>query len=258
MPKMTERTSIIENGVITEGVRRLRLAAPKIARIVQPGQFVHLRVSDTLDPLLRRPLSVAGADAAKGTIDIVYRIVGRGTEHLATRRPGDELDCMGPLGNTFGINADQPKKPLLVGGGMGLAPLLYLAAELCPRPVAVWMGGRSSAEMFWAPLFTPLCENLKIRTDDGSMGEQGFAADGIEAVLTAGHYDKIFTCGPKPMIRVVAIAALKANIPCEISLEDYMACGVGACLSCVCEASSGGHRKICVDGPIFQAGEVVV
>ena len=252
--KKALQTPIIENRNISGLVKKISVYAPEIAELVVPGQFVHIRLSDLYDPLLRRPFSIADVDREKGTVSFIYRIVGRGTAYLAERKENSLVDCMGPLGNGFALPA--AGTPLLVGGGMGLAPLIYLAKRLCPKPVELLMGGRTKEELFWQDMFGSLCRNLHITTDDGSAGIHGNVADLLPGLLADRHFDIIYACGPQGMLARVQEIALHAKIPCQVSLEKYMACGVGACLSCTCAGSDGKRRKICTDGPVFWAGEV--
>jgi dihydroorotate dehydrogenase electron transfer subunit len=139
---------------------------------------------------------------------------------------------------------------------MGIAPLVFLASALCPRPIEILMGGRTLQEMFWADIFSELCQKVHITTDDGTLGTRGFTLDMLPQVLEKGHYDMIYTCGPEVMMRGVAKLAQQFTVPCQVSLEEHMACGVGACLSCTCQASDGKRRKICSDGPVFWSEEV--
>lgn len=254
MPKTVELASVTGHRVVGPLVRWLTLKAPAIASAARPGQFLHIRLGETLEPLLRRPISIADADPATGTVSLIYRIAGRGTALLAKLQPGNEIDCMGPLGNGFDLS---PRRPLLVGGGMGLAPLLFLARQLCPRPMSVLMGGRDSRELFWQDIFGDVCRSLHVTTDDGSLGLRGFTTDHLPSLLAGGEYDMIFACGPRPMLEGVARLAKAHGLPCQVSLEDYMACGVGACLSCTCAGTDGKRRKVCSDGPVFQAEEVL-
>lgn len=255
LPKMMVQAQVIENRDIGTLVKELVLYAPEIAAQAVPGQFLHIRVANaTYHPLLRRPLSISDVDAEAGTISTIYRIVGHGTACLATLSNSDLVDTMGPLGNGFTI---QGKRPLLVGGGMGLAPLVCLAGALCPRPMEVLMGGRTEEEMFWVDMFTDMCSNLHITTDDGTLGSQGVTLDLLPDLLKTGNFDMIYTCGPHVMMDGVAKLAQEYQIPCQISLEEYMACGVGGCLSCTCATTDGSRKKVCTDGPVFWAEEVV-
>ena len=255
LPKMVVQSQVIDNREIGTRVKELVLYAPEIAAQAVPGQFLHVRVANTTyHPLLRRPLSISDVDAQAGTVSTIYRIVGHGTAHLGTLKNSDIVDLLGPLGNGFTI---QGKRPLLVGGGMGLAPLVCLAGALCPRPIEVLMGGRTQEEMFWVEMFKEMCSNLHITTDDGTLGNQGVTLDLLPDLLKTGNFDMIYTCGPHIMMDGVAKLAQKHQIPCQISLEEYMACGVGGCLSCTCAATDGSRKKVCTDGPVFWAEEVV-
>lgn len=255
MPKMVVSAQVVAHVEIGIQVKELVLYAPELAAQAIPGQFLHIRVaSGTYHPLLRRPLSISDVDAEAGTVSTIYRIVGQGTVCLSALRENDMVDCMGPLGNGFTI---QGKRPLLVGGGMGLAPLMCLAGALCPRPIEVLMGGRTEEEMFWVPMFTHMCKNLHITTDDGTLGSRGVTLDILPELLQTGKFDMIYTCGPRIMMDGVAKLAKQYNIPCQVSLEEYMACGVGGCLSCTCATNKGSRKKVCTDGPVFWAEEVV-
>ena len=188
-----------------------------------------------------------------GTIVLIYRIAGRGTEILSQTRTGlDQVNCLGPLGHGFSLDA---KRPLLVGGGMGLAPLVYLAQQYCPQPVSIIMGGRSKQELYWEELFTSLCDSIHMTTNDGSVGRQGVTLDILPELLATNQFDKIYACGPRLMLAGVVKAAVEHGIPCEVSLEEHMACGIGACLVCTCDTAHG-RKKVCSDGPVFRGQDV--
>lgn len=254
MSKTCVAAQVLEHGLIAGDVWSLVIDAPEIARQTKPGQFVHIRINDSLEPLLRRPFSIADCNAAQGTLTIIYRVVGRGTALMTQLKPEDTINCMGPLGNGFNLTA---QRPLLVGGGMGLAPLLLLARAFCSSPATILMGGRNEQELFWPTLYASVCKNIHITTDDGSVGKRGFTVDLLPELLQQGKFDAVYTCGPHVMLKGVAAIAQHYNIPCQVSLEDYMACGVGACLSCTCAGTAGKRLKVCTDGPVFAAGEVV-
>ena len=251
--KWMEQAPVLENSLLNPGVFQLVVKAPKIAAQCVPGQFVMLRLTRLADPLLRRPISIAGADALTGTLTLICRVVGHGTELLSTIKAGDQLDIMGPLGRGFDLSCE---RPLLVGGGIGLAPLLYVAASFCPRPVEVLAGGRTFDEMFWLALFQETCREVHVTTDDGSLGVCGTCVDALPEVLKNGRYDMVLTCGPRPMMRRVAEEAGKLGIRTQVSLEEHMGCGLGVCRSCTCSAADGATRQVCKDGPVFWAEEV--
>ena len=251
--KFVEQALILSHEPLIAGVFQLVVKSPAIAAQCVPGQFLMLRQPWWTDPFLRRPLSIAGADGERGTVTLIYRVVGHGTELMAAARVGDVLDLLGPLGRGFDLSGG---RLLLVGGGMGLAPLLFAAQCCCPTPVDVLAGGRTGDELFWTRLFQEVCENVHVTTDDGSMGICGTCVDALPDLLAAGGYAGVLTCGPRPMMQRVSELALAAGIPAQVSLEEHMACGLGVCLSCTCGAAGGGTRQVCKDGPVFPATEV--
>lgn len=239
-------TNIIANDQVADKVFRLTIDAPELAKISWAGQFVQVKISD--DFTLRRPLGIAST--ANGRVKIFYRVVGRGTQILSTRRPGENLDILGSLGNGF---TPRDGKVLLVGGGMGLAPLLCAAENFSAD---VLMGGRNAGEVsFWQEEFQPHAEEIFLTTDDGSVGKYGFVTDALPEILSQKNYSAVLTCGPEIMMRGVAHLAKQKKLPCEVSFEKRMACGLGACLSCSIDTVDG-RKKVCKDGPIFDACKV--
>lgn len=251
LPKHASEAGILAQEKMAEGVYRMTMDSPEIAQEARPGNFVHVRLPGT-DLLLRRPLGIADADEERGTIDLIYRVLGRGTAAFSTLRPGDRVNLLGPLGRGF---SEEPEHPLLVGGGMGLSPLLFCAKRMGKR-ADVLMGGKCASEMFWAGLFAPHVSEIRIATDDGSLGEKGFAVALLPDLLEKGAYDGVLACGPEVMMRKAAQIARDAGIPCQVSLERRMACGLGACLSCSVDGTDGSRKKVCKDGPVFWAEEV--
>ena len=236
---------ILSNEEVAEKIFRLTLDAPELAATAQPGQFVHVKISD--DFTLRRPLGIASTIG--GRVKIFYRMVGRGTETLSRRRVGERLELLGALGNGF---TPRDGKILLVGGGMGMAPLLCAAEKFSAD---VLIGGRTRDEVvFWQEEFRPFAEKIFITTDDGSYHRKGFVTDFLPEILR-GDYSAVLTCGPEIMMRGVAKLAAEKNLPCEVSFERRMACGLGACLSCSIDTVDG-RRKVCKDGAIFDARKV--
>lgn len=232
-------------------VRYLEVHAPRIAAEAVPGQFVNVEVFKGDAPLLRRPLGIATVNRDRGSFGMFYRLIGEATKLLAEAEPGRRLSILGPLGHGFELSATQ--KPLIVGGGMGLAPLLFLADGLSV-PADVLMGGRTEKELFWKPLFADKAREIFVTTDDGSAGTKGNVTALLPQLLNGG-YDRVYVCGPAPMMKAVVRLAEEAKIPCQMSLEKYMACGLGACLSCSC-GGVGRRLKVCTDGPVFWSGEV--
>ncbi|HIU64163.1 MAG TPA: dihydroorotate dehydrogenase electron transfer subunit [Candidatus Avacidaminococcus intestinavium] len=252
MPKLIVDAKVIGQKVLTTDIRQIDLWAPQLAKIAVPGQFVNVEVSRQVAPLLRRPLGIADLNREQGTITLIYRIIGDATKILAEACSGDLINIIGPLGKGFDLKA---KKPLIVGGGLGLAPLVYLAKSFCPSPVDILIGGRTEKEVFWRLLFEDLCQGVSVTTDDGSYGTKGNVLALLPQMIEANNYDCIYVCGPEPMMKAVAKFADQAAIPCQISLEKYMACGLGGCLSCSC-GGIGKRLKVCTDGPVFWSKEV--
>ena len=250
--KQQARSIVLNHQRIGNQIWKLRLHNPLIAQHAKSGQFVQILVPNhgELDPILRRPISISLADAEAGWFEVIFREVGRGTKMLAQIMEGEILNVMGPLGKGFSLRGE---RPLLIGGGMGVAPLIYQAAVLCPKPTLVAIGGRNEEEVFWSRFFEGVCDEVKIATDDGSCGVRGNALCLLEGLEK--EVDYVYTCGPEGLLKAVAAWAASHNIPCEVSLEKHMACGVGVCLACTCDTTAG-RRKVCMNGPVFPAEEV--
>ena len=216
---------------------------------VAPGQFVEVLVEGSREVMLRRPISVHDVDEVRGTLNLLIQIVGNGTRRLAELKEGDKLNVVYPLGHGFSTDIAAGSRALLVGGGAGIAPLLHLAKVLATNGVrpTILLGGRTADLIPVRDEFRPYGE-LYIATDDGSLGHKGLV---ISHPAFSEDYDMIYTCGPTPMMKAVARSAAERGIRCEVSLENMMACGVGACLCCVTDTDNG-HRCVCKDGPVFD------
>ena len=254
MTKYIEEAKVIGQWVLNANTKQIDLIAPRIAAEAVPGQFVNVQVSNRTAPLLRRPLGVAGVDKKQGVVRLIYRIIGKATRILADVCSGDVISVVGPLGHGFDRSA---KHPLLVGGGTGLAPLLYLAESMVDEGIKpdVLMGGRTADDLFWKDIYVDLVERMGLTTDDGSLGTPGTVMAELPLMLRRLHYDCVYVCGPVPMMKAVSAAVLEKGIKCQVSLEKYMGCGLGACLSCSCQGV-GRRLKVCQDGPVFWAEEV--
>lgn len=215
-----------------------------------PGQFVEVRVDNSPSTFLRRPISINNVDYDRNELWLLVAAVGDGTRQLQKLQKGDRLNCMLPLGNSFTMPTDSAQKVLLVGGGVGVAPLLYFGKrikEMGGEPTFL-LGARSAKDVLEREIFEQVGRVL-ITTEDGSEGEKGFVTN--HSVLAQEHFDRISTCGPKPMMMAVARYAFKNDIECEVSLENKMACGVGACLCCV-EKTVEGNKCVCKEGPVMN------
>ncbi|MCL2351542.1 MAG: dihydroorotate dehydrogenase electron transfer subunit [Firmicutes bacterium] len=266
---------ILFNAEIKPGIFDLRLYAPEIAGSALPGQFVSV-YPDSPRNILPRPFSVCGAE--NGAVRIVYKTVGEGTAQIAGKREGERLRVGGPMG--CGFRPPGGKSVLLVGGGVGAPPLLFLARKLRKeRPgavIAAAMGFRTAAQVILEAEFNEFCDSVIISTDDGSLGEKGSVVEAIRAFASGGKeeppFSEICACGPKPMLGAIAAYAREKGAPCQVSLEERMACGIGACLGCAvrirncadagsCPGTRNGgeapyYKRVCADGPVFDAREV--
>jgi dihydroorotate dehydrogenase electron transfer subunit len=245
---------VIGHRLAANGIHVLSLHAPSLAADAKPGQFINVRTTDGSLPLLRRPFSIARVTGE--SIEVLFNIVGLGTRMMSARRVGDTLDLLGPLGVPFGIDAGFATA-LLVAGGVGVAPFPFLTDALIQRrkKLVTFLGARSADQ-----IPTEHLENPHIATDDGSGGFQGTVVQLLERYLQKTSVDrpKIFGCGPTPMLKVLSDLAVRLGIPCELSLEGDMACGVGICQGCPVERVDGERKYalVCVEGPTFDCTQI--
>lgn len=256
MAKLKMKSTVIEQKMIADGICSMWLDAKEVAVQAKPGQFISVYSNDK-SRVLPRPISICEIDREKGTLRIVYRVVGKGTEEFSKAEAGDSFEILGPLGNGFPIEEAKGKKVLMIGGGIGVPPMLQTAKEI--EGEAIIVSGYRNQDLFLKKELES-AGTLFIATEDGSVGTKGNVVDAIrENQIEA---DMMFACGPKPMLRALKNYALEKGIPCWISMEEKMACGVGACLACVCQSKdvdSHSHvhnKRICKDGPVFLSTEV--
>ena len=230
----------------------LKLTDSKPLPDMLPGQFVEVRVDGSPRTFLRRPVSINYVDKVNNELWLLVAMIGDGTRQLGSLKVGDMLNCVLPLGN--GFSALSAENSLLIGGGVGVAPLLYLGAEMRRQGVkpTFLLGGRTAADLLELDLFNKY-GRVCVTTEDGTMGEKGFVTN--HSVL-AEHFEHIYTCGPKPMMMAVARYAKQKGIECEVSLENMMACGLGACLCCV-EKTTVGNLCVCKEGPVFNIKQLL-
>jgi dihydroorotate dehydrogenase electron transfer subunit len=266
---MQFKSMVLSNVEVSPGYFRMRMTAPADLLESAPGQFLMVRVLDAIDPLLRRPFGLFDVGtftpeyAYCGTqcyAEILYKVVGKGTKRLSSLHHGDLLDVLSPLGKGFQTGPSGEAK-LLVGGGIGLAPLYYLAKALVQKgeKVRLFAGGRNRDDILCITEFERLGVETYVSTDDGTLGESGLVTEVLERHLGAGT--RIFACGPTPMLKAVALMAQSHGVPCQVSMEAYMACGVGACLGCVMKGANHSdetpdYRCVCKDGPVFDSFEL--
>ena len=260
--KLQESGPVLFNRQIAEGIYHLSVLAPRIVAAACPGQFVQVKVaSEPSVQFLRMPFAVFDADVDAGSVDICYQVVGDGTEQLTHVGIGDEVDLVGPIGNGWHVPAGVTHA-LLACGGVGTPALKLLADELAAQGarVDVVIGATTADRVACTEQFEDSVRRsqgaLYIATDDGSMGVKGFVNAVTDELLATNDYDYVAVCGPPLMERSVALPAIEHGVTCEVSMERLMACGVGACLGCVVE-TTGGLKRCCVDGPVFDASEVV-
>ena len=262
------KEKIISNIEILSDIYELKFLSEYISDKAKPGQFINVKCSDGIDPILRRPLSICSIDEKNKSVIVTFRKKGRGTAYLAEKKSGDLLDLVGPLGNGF-ENSKKYRNIAVVGGGIGIFPLLFLlqqksADSFCN--ITAYIGFETKSKIILENEFAQCCNNLLLSTDDGSKGYKGFITDLLEYDLMQRKnedekYDIIYSCGPVPMMKKVAETAMRQRIKCQVSLEQRMGCGIGACLSCVCKIKQNQnndwiYKRVCKDGPVFWGEEV--
>lgn len=251
------KAKIIFNKRLKRNYWHLEFESSIIANNAQPGQFVNIKVSDGFEPLLRRPISIHGVKGS--TVKLIYEVLGKGTQALSARKPKEFLDIIGPLGNGFGYKqlAKAGKaKNILIAGGMGVAPLVFLAEKIKPVKPLVLIGAKTKNQILCTPEFKSLGCPLKLATDDGSAGFKGRVTDLLKIVLEQAKPSRLFSCGPHPMLKTIARIAHENKINAQLSLEEHMACGIGACLGCVV-STKAGYKRVCKDGPVFSSEELI-
>jgi len=250
---------IIINQKVAEDTYYLQIETEAAFGPVRPGQFCHIKVPGRNELLLRRPISINTCDRKKGTLSFIVQAKGAGTKELCSLLPGTSLDVLGPLGRGFTM-PEGAKRAALVGGGIGAAPLRYIMERWNHVSYDSFIGFRNASLVYQHQEFAGLSENLYLLTDDGSAGAKGFATECLREKLIKEKYDIIFSCGPMPMLKSLQRVLDGSGIPCEVSLEQRMGCGIGACKVCVCQIMLEGqsdYRKVCTDGPVFELSKVV-
>lgn len=259
MPRLLNE-KIISNVKIAPDIFKMVIKSEYISEKSKPGQFINIKCSKGIETVLRRPISICSVDRSEGTFEIVYQIRGKGTEILSLLTEGDYLDFIGPIGNCFDIDNSE-NRIAVVGGGIGIFPLLYVLEESRSSVKKAFIGFRNREAVILEDEFSKNSSQLYISTDDGSYGYKGFVTDLLTESLEKKEIDIIYTCGPVPMMKKVAAAAEKYGIKCQLSMEERMGCGIGACLVCVCKVRYGDdweYSHVCSDGPVFWSDKIIL
>ena len=253
------KATILFNHQISPSCFQMGILCPEISRKAKPGQFVMIKVSNRIDPLLRRPFSLYSI--GKNKIEIIYEVVGKGTQIMSGMKNEEEVDLLGPLGNGFVIKKGI-KKAVLVAGGIGVAPLRALGERLNGKAdITAYLGAKSSSGLLGLSEFESLGKVIAA-TEDGSTGFRGKVTDLLERDLKASQpVLHIFSCGPHLMLEKISEFAQRKGVPCQVSLEAYMGCGIGACLGCAVKVKRGAnefdYKRVCTDGPVFESSTVI-
>ena len=254
---------LLEKIFLTRSIIRMRISIEGMVDLIQPGQFINIKVDDSYSPLLRRPFSVHRVNTEQKWFEILFQIIGKGTHLLAGTQIGAKIDLLGPLGNSFVIRKNI-EFALLVAGGLGIAPLFLLSQKLKEKnhPTVLFWGNRTKDAFTIVSDFEKLGIEIHLATDDGSSGFKGTATELLTAKVE--NYEKsnieIFACGPNPMLKKLSKISIKNNIPCQITLETMMACGFGVCMGCniTSNLDSEKYKYVCKHGPVFDSREIEI
>lgn len=258
------QVKLVSNERISHTYYRIGFECPEIAEEARPGQFLMLRLLDPAwEHMLSRPFSFCEVSGER--IELLFNVVGKGTQSLSETKTGAVLEVIGPLGNGFSL--EDVAQAILVGGGMGIAPLPFLASALRKSKnsveMTVFLGARTASSLCLQETFVKLGADVRVATDDGSNGHKGLVTELLEESLKMPSDSQrvVYACGPEPMLRTVADITRKRGVRCELSVEERMACGVGACMSCACESrddnGNAHYKRVCTEGPVFNSTELV-
>ncbi|MBD3290839.1 hypothetical protein GF337_18675 [candidate division KSB1 bacterium] len=261
--ELIHNSEILEVRELTPRIFRMRFHNSFLARNSLPGQFINIKVNSEYNPLWRRPFSIHQINSGENWADILFKVIGKGTDELSRMNPGESLDFIGPLGNSFTIKPDSMKVAYMVAGGLGIAPMLILGHALLKLEIhpMLFYGVRTESEFCCLDDFESAGIKVHLATEDGSRGYKGFVTALIESTLrdmpsTTGI--ELFSCGPNPMLLPLGTIADRYNVPCQVSLETLMGCGVGACLGCGVKANQNElkYLYVCTQGPVFNSNEI--
>ena len=263
MPKQV-LAKLVEKEEIIKGIYKFSVKASEIVEDSKPGNFIEIRVTDQVEPFLRRPISIYNLDRKNGILEFIFQVKGKGTELLSRKEVGDKIDIIGPLGyGTF--KTDKFNKLAVIGGGIGIFPLYELSkeAKADKKEVHCYLGFRNKDFVMLEKEFEEVTDRLVVTTDDGSYKNKGFAIDYLIEDMKKEQYDCIYACGPLPMLKAVQKYANENNIECQISLEEKMGCGLGVCLGCAVKTAKSPkdapeYFHVCKGGPVFNARDVEI
>ena len=258
------KAKLLKKEELKPGILKFSVQADEIVSTAKPGNFIEIRVNDDIEPFLRRPISIYNMNKENGILEFIFQIKGKGTTILAKRNEGELIDIVGPLGfGTFKYSSYE--NLAIIGGGIGVFPLYELAksAKNENKNVNTYLGFRNKDLVVLEYEFNKVSNQLTITSDDGSYAQKGFAIDFLKKDIEDGKIDSIYACGPLPMLKAVRELALEKNIPCQISLEEKMACGLGVCLGCAVKTAKSPKEApeywhVCKAGPVFQAKDVEI
>ena len=258
MPKQVF-AELVKKEKLLDDLYKFSVEAQEIANLAKPGNFIEIRINENLDPFLRRPISIYNLDKENGILEFIFQVRGKGTELLSKKKEGDKIDIIGPLGNgTFKF--EEYKNIAVIGGGIGIFPLYELSkqAKSAGKEVYTYLGFRNKDLVTLENEFDEVSTMLTITTDDGSYKNSGFAINYLENDLEKNNIDCIYACGPLPMLKAVKKLAEERKIPCQISLEEKMSCGMGVCLGCAVRTASSTDENpqylhVCKAGPVFDS-----
>lgn len=255
------KAKLIEKEEISKDIFRFKIHSKEVAEQAKAGQFLQIKCTEGMDLILRRPISIHEIDKENGNAEFIFQVKGKGTKILSEKSIDEEIDVLGPLGwGSFDIK--DYKNVAIIGGGIGIFPLYELAKKSYEQSnVSTYLGFRSKEYLVLEEKFKKVSNKLVITTDDGSYGEKGFAINKLKEDNEKQKFDIIYACGPLPMLKAVRQYAIENNIPCQISLEERMACGIGACLGCAVKVISGKEERyghVCKEGPVFWAKDVEI
>ena len=255
---------LVKKEKLKPDIFKFSVKAPNIVKNSKPGNFVEIRVTDTTEPFLRRPISIYNLNREEGILEFIFQVRGKGTDILAKKEVGSQIDIIGPLGyGTF--QYENYQNLAIIGGGIGVFPLYELAkcAKKSNKNVSTYLGFRNKDFVVLEEEFKNVSDNMVLTTDDGSYSQKGFAIQFLEKDIEDGKVDSIYACGPLPMLKAVQKLAKEKNIPCQISLEEKMACGIGACLGCAVKTAKSPkdapeYWHVCKAGPVFNSQDVEI